>query len=272
MSIENWIASRLHKAKPRKAQKVLDRPLSTKQLIAAEVALRKDIQDRDWSGIWMAHAPDQAKQVDHTYHEVNSKPVSKQYENMLSSSSKVHDTMPEFKDKGISSKMVHQSGDDIFMTKPYHDQRHLPLAGFSIMTSHNLYHAGGLGHLVEDVSTHSINRLPHKGAVQVTVHQFAKNHTNAFKLPRGFTPPPEESSPQDDIETQAHGEDAIQNPPIVPSAEKTNVRVGEQNFPDDKTVMDTGLASSVGPGGLYENINNVNPSNARQIGMMDSHY
>jgi hypothetical protein len=123
--------------------------------------------------------------IDHSFH-ANEHPAPEDYRSFLSSSRVIPGHWDE--EQGISPKLVHSvKGYDhpehgyinfiepkTFMTKPYHQAvdsefigaTHFPTGGWATITTKDLYHAGGIGDLVENVSVHEHDNTP------VTVHSF----------------------------------------------------------------------------------------------------
>lgn len=239
MNLDSWIKYRFGvkpNSKTGKSSNVICK--STKDIIKEELSLKKAVHDKDWSTILTDHSTEHEKLIDPTYHSVNSN-VHQDYHKLVHGTDTVHDTIPDAAE-GISAKIIHKVGDNHFMTKPYFskENRKVPLSGWSIMTTHNLYKAGGLKDLVEDVGVTPVNKTQHKNPVHVTVHKFAKDYKNAAELPRG--------GPKKNIKTPTVDLDAatIANPDL-----KEHEAV---------SVLDN-----------YKNINNANMLHARQIGMMD---
>jgi GNAT superfamily N-acetyltransferase len=153
--------------------------------------LNKAVDNKDWSKIANKHFEDGALTVNHKGH-IEQSSVDPSYNHLLSAPQKFKGH--KLSGGGISAKMVHhmngyydEGGDFVstpqktntFMTKPYHriPESHTkswvdkPILGWATMTTKNLFNAGGIGHLAEDVHTHE-----HEG-VPVTVHKFAKGYS-----------------------------------------------------------------------------------------------
>jgi len=121
--------------------------------------------------------------VDHTSHAKRAKPDSRYVEFL--NDGKVKKSLG--RQGGISAKLVHkvehEEGHDTYMIKPYHKKiesktrtyvKH-PILGWATMANRNLYKAGGIGHLCEDVSVHEHDGLP------MTVHKFAKGLSETMR-------------------------------------------------------------------------------------------
>lgn len=85
----------------------------------------------------------------------------------------MHESPTKFPDMskhydGISAKTIHKSDAGTFMVKPFHKNFErgtenfckYPISGWASLTNKALYHAGGIGHLCEDVSPASIQGTP----------------------------------------------------------------------------------------------------------------
>ncbi len=202
--LTQWLTKRTEQASsPKEAVPEVRSYLpKTEDYLKHIIELNKALDNDDWERIRNNHAPEQANITDPTYHSVNSQ-LPESYTKMIQSKT----TVPGMQFKGISTKMVHKKGNDTFMTKAYHDARNtkgpgydqdptditqhtkvaregtiprvLPLAGWGIMTTKNLYHAGKIPHLVEDVHAGEVEHAPYVGKIPVTVHKFAKDYTTA---------------------------------------------------------------------------------------------
>lgn len=179
MNIEKWINGR-YKLKAKKSPIVKSIVKSTQLIISEEIELRKAIKDKDWLNISMDHDKDQESKVSSTYHTVNSK-IDPEYHSHFYDKSNTYDTAPDI-GGGISPKIINNFNGQKFMTKPYYGKslRDVPLSGFSVMATKNLYHAGGIKDLVEDVSATSLSRGKQK--IPVTVHKFAGGFKNAAEF------------------------------------------------------------------------------------------
>lgn len=132
---------------------------------------------KDWSRITKKH--DQIANddiVDHTYHTDNIK-APEEYTAALEAPEKIKANKNI--NNGISAKMIHKIGDNHYMAKPYHKKiesgtrswvKH-PITGWATMATKKLYDAANIGHLCEDVTTHTHQNTP------LTVHKFAKDST-----------------------------------------------------------------------------------------------
>ena len=132
-------------------------------------SLSKKVSADDWDQIKSSH--DEDHMVDHTHHTDNSK-VPDAYSEMLKSPNT--NMGVNAGEEGVSPKMMHKIGKDIFMTKAYHKipedgtqtMNPFNMAGWASMAMRGLYDAGAIGHLCEEV-----HASEHKG-VPITVHRF----------------------------------------------------------------------------------------------------
>lgn len=181
MSINNWIAERFNKTSPsieELSPSVVSR--STKEIIAEEIALQKAVKEDDWAILAEDHRG-AADVLDHTYHSINSD-ISPKYNKAMFSG--INSISKEKNPDGVSKKLVHKIDDDTFMTKAYSANRttqtvraeDIPLAGWAIMTSKNLYHAAGLKDLCEDVGTKLSKTKGSQEEIPTTVHKFSKGY------------------------------------------------------------------------------------------------
>lgn len=222
----------------------------TSEIIKTIVAMRKAMADKDWDEITSATDMDGPSTTDITYHSVNSD-THKDYDKLFHGPDTHHDESRDHA-SGVSSKVTHTFGDNTFMTKPYfslesHDKRAIPLSGWSIMTNKNLYDAGNLSHLVEDVGMKEMTGKDDTFSTPVTVHKFAKNFKIGRELPEGVNP-------------NAGG------------TARRDMSADDGTVDPDATVInsaDTERKRTAGLKEKHKNINNINKLHARQIGVMD---
>ena len=232
MSVNKWIKSRLNtnKANAPKAKEAPLKPLS--EIIKEEVELLKSNHENHLNTLAGNHEEEQASDVKSTYHYVNS-------DTHQGHQKAIHD--PSFKveldpdiNKGISPKVIHKVDDDHFMTKPYYSkkEKEIPLSGWSSMTTSNLYKAAGLKDLIENINTSMVS-ISQSKKIPVTVHKFTKNYTNAADLTRAAP----------DLTTKVDPEEKT-----LPMGTTPQPNLTERE---------------------YQNLNSINPLQARQIGVMD---
>lgn len=169
----------------------------------AEADLTKAIDPKQFNSNIKSNVDSEGQRlIDHSLH-LTQHPAPEAYTNFLNDERKIPGHWDE--NAGISPKLVHEikgynhpehgyvnySSPKTFMTKPYHQavdsefvgMTHFPTGGWATMTTKDLYHAGGIGDLVEDVSVHEHEGTP------VTVHRFTPNaetifyHRSEYKQP-----------------------------------------------------------------------------------------
>lgn len=181
MKLGTWYTSRNQKASTVvKVEPRLDQSLpSTIDILKAVVKLNKALDDKDWKTLFNSHSPFHAKLADPTYHTVNSNPPE-DYKSAMTDKGSFNKRPLQLQTYGISTKVINTIKDNTYMTKPYmpgddsRDNQMVP--GWSIMTNKNLYHAGGIGDIVEDVHASTHKQDPYIGEVPVTVHKFSNDH------------------------------------------------------------------------------------------------
>lgn len=234
MKLNTWLSKRNIKESAAHKAPVRDTLIKTEDILEVLIQLSKAMDAKDMKKLFKDHQPSQSKIVDHTYHVANSK-VPKAYQKMVANKSSVTKS-PEILN-GLSSKVIHKAGDDMFMTKPYMSSRdlprELPISGWGIMAVHNLYHAGNIGELVENVHTTTLKDPPYQPTeFPVTVHHFAKGYTEAVNLDGGG--------------------------PLSRTAPATKPADTTTSPEDDEPMVP-----------MYENVQRINPMHSRQIGLMD---
>lgn len=226
--VQKWYDDRLNQTGSTESEeKVL---IPTKDFIKNLVELSKKIAKDDFDWLKNFHEPKYAKMVSDEYHQANSK-ISDSYQKLLNDKKIYPDINSQ---NGISPKLIHKIGDTHFMTKPYHtaDRQH-PIAGWGILATNNLYHAGNIGHLVEKVGASSLNKIP------TTVHEFSKGYI-----------------PSVDIESDG------------PRA-ATKVKMPETTKPVLTSFTDDPSLEKPADIKEYNNVANIDPLHAMQIGTMD---
>lgn len=150
--------------------------------------LEKAVDESSWKRVSGKHFEDGSITVNHKAH-LEQPHAHDAYNKMLADPKVFKGKKDEM--SGISAKMIHTphgytenneftsyAEPDTYMTKPYHrkPESHTrswvdkPILGWATMATRNIYHAGDIGHLIEDVSTQE-----HQG-VPVTAHKFEKDH------------------------------------------------------------------------------------------------
>jgi hypothetical protein len=86
-------------------------------------------------------------------------------------------------ERGVREKVIHDIGEDTYMTKPYFPSTSrgispisIPLGGWATLTTKEMYQAAGLHSVVENVSFNVFNNIP------TTVHKFEKGYKPVYTL------------------------------------------------------------------------------------------
>lgn len=109
----------------------------------------------------------------------------KKYSDFLKSPKAV-ESKPDLNQMGIATKTVHELPEDTFMTKPFHASVDATpyakdlISGWATMATKNLFHAGGIGHLCENVNASLLTDPKTGSSVPVTVHRFQPDYTDTF--------------------------------------------------------------------------------------------
>jgi hypothetical protein len=173
--IKEWYKSRLNSGKVEKIElpKVEVVPLLSR--INKSLGLAKAMKDEDLSFIASDHSDTQKDRVDDTYHKVNS-PQFQDFEDAMAGKAsmlKLED------DDGKSVKVKHKIRNDTYQSRPYHAKtdmhsRVLPLSGWGIITTNNLYKEAGISDLCEEAAMSSVR---HEGKdIPLAVVKFNRAH------------------------------------------------------------------------------------------------
>lgn len=140
---------------------------------------KMSVDAASWKRILKHHTPEGEDLVSHKSH-IQATPAPQEYQSLLSSPEKIKSSKGIR--NGVSAKMIHDvpledNKSMKVMAKPYHKKIESatrswcknPIMGWATMATKALFHAGGIGHLCEDVSAHEHEKVP------LTVHKFAED-------------------------------------------------------------------------------------------------
>lgn len=172
---KEWYKSRLNSGKVDKIQPVKSDVVPLLSIINQKLDLAKSMKDEDLNIIASDHSSAQKDRVDDTYHKVNS-PKFQDFEDAMTGKTPMVNIDT---DKGESVKVIHKIKDDHYLSRPYHGKtdihnRVLPLSGWGIITTNNLYKEAGLADLCEQAA---LSTIKHGGIeIPLTVIKFNKTH------------------------------------------------------------------------------------------------
>lgn len=239
MDLKSWRNKRLHIEEPRPLQKALEYTPSTRDLLNLQVNLHKAIKEEDWDNLVdNGHDESLSSSADPSGHQ-SQHPLGQDFTTFINDPTPYPNLVNPY-DTGLSVKSINKTPQGTFMMKPYFEgtmrESTNPFSGFSAMTAKSMFNAGGLNSLVEDISTGN-----HKG-VPITFHKFADDYDD-LKDVRG-------------TKVSFEGNDSVTMPAgdfeheILDSAQ---IHQGILHHMDE----------------AYSNPYNINPMQAKQIGIMD---
>jgi len=185
-------------AHPTKAVKTATQPNAPKDIphIRADsqtevnFKLEKAFSAKHWNPIDRANYQNGQNIIDFAGQSAMTNPADKEYVDAATKPEIEPVVNQNFMLKGISPKIIHNTGDKTtsYMTKPYYrapdegGNSHLPIMGWATATNHALYQAGNIGNLCEKIQTHVHNGTP------VTVHPFERDYQDAGSIDRYHMP------------------------------------------------------------------------------------
>ena len=153
--------------------------------------LKKAFSAKHWNPIDRANYQNGQNIIDFAGQSAMTNPADKEYVDAATKPEIEPVVKQNFMLKGISPKIIHNTGDKTtsYMTKPYYRapdeggaSSPLPIMGWATATNHALYQAGNIGNLCEKIQTHVHNGTP------VTVHPFERDYQDAGSIDRYHMP------------------------------------------------------------------------------------